>query len=242
MCMCLCEFVVFHVDFFYFTVSQVFTKGSPLVSDVSRAVLNVTEGEKMKEIEKAWFGDQSNCPSSNTQVSFGSLSLDSFWGLFLIAGIASLSTLIISFSTFLYKERQQIWINFDSKNSIWKRICHALRIFDNKDLSSHTFRNKPLKDSGDIDNVQKIGTCDASPNTCCSTSPISCSVHIEPEFTFSKDSGTPSREYFIPNPHGQTFLLAKDNEQVGHPNPFLSCKIIFCLVKNDIVIHMILFI
>ena len=120
--MCLCEFVVFHVDFFYFTVSQVFTKGSPLVSDVSRVVLNVTEGEKMKEIEKAWFGDQSNCPSSNTQVSFSSLSLDSFWGLFLIAGIASLSALIISFSTFLYKERQQIWINFDSKNSIWKRM------------------------------------------------------------------------------------------------------------------------
>ncbi|KAM3711227.1 hypothetical protein ACJW31_01G091900 [Castanea mollissima] len=132
----------------------VFPKGSPLVSDVSWAVLNVTEGEKMKEIENAWFGDQSNCPSSNSQVSSGSLSLDSFWGLFLIAGIASLLALIISFSMFLYKERRQIWINFDSKDSIWKRICHALRIFDNKDLSSHTFRNKPLKDSGDIDNVQ----------------------------------------------------------------------------------------
>lgn len=62
---------------------------------------------------------------------------------------------------FFYMERQQIWINFDSKNLIWKRICHALRIFDNKDLSSHTFRNKPLKDSGDIENVQGIGTRDA---------------------------------------------------------------------------------
>ncbi|KAL4653335.1 hypothetical protein ACB092_01G295300 [Castanea dentata] len=173
----------------------VFPKGSPFVSDVSWAVLNVTEGEKMKEIEKAWFGDHRNCSSSNTQVSSGSLSLESFWGLFLIAGIASLSALIISFSMFLYKERRQIWICFDSKNSIWRRIFHALRIFDNKDPSSNTFRNKPLKDSGDIDNVQHIGTCDASPNTCCSTSPISCSVHMEPEFTFSEDSGTPSREY-----------------------------------------------
>ncbi|KAF3947220.1 hypothetical protein CMV_026617 [Castanea mollissima] len=173
----------------------VFPKGSPFISDVSWAVLNVTEGEKMKEIEKAWFGDHRNCSSSNTQVSSGRLSLESFWGLFLIAGIASLSALIISFSMFLYKERRQIWISFDSKNSIWRRICHALRIFDNKDLSSNTFRNKPLKDSGDIDNVQHIGTCDASPNTCCSTSPISCSVHMEPEFTFSEDSRTPSREY-----------------------------------------------
>ena len=174
----------------------------------------------MKEIEKAWFGDQSNCSSSNTQVSSGSLSLESFWGLFLIAGIASLSALIISFSMFLYKERRQIWINFDSKNSIWRRICHALRIFDNKDLSSHTFRNKPLKDSGDIDNVQGIGTCNASTNTCCLTSPISCSVHTKPKFTSLEDSGTPSREYFIPKPHDQTFLSIEDNEQTGHPNAF----------------------
>ena len=77
-----------------------------------------------------------------------------------------------------------------------------------------------MKDSGDIDNVQGIGTRDASPNTCCPTSPISCSVHTEPEFTFSEDFGTPSREYFIPNSHGQTFLSAKHNEQVGHPNLF----------------------
>ncbi|KAK7843008.1 glutamate receptor 2.2 [Quercus suber] len=131
----------------------VFPKGSPFVSDVSWAVLNVIEGEQMKEIEKKWLGDQSDCPSSSTQVSSGSLSLESFWGLFLIAGIASLSALIISFSVFLYKERQQIWIRFDSKNSIWRRICHALTIFDNKDLSSHTFRNKALKDRDDIDYV-----------------------------------------------------------------------------------------
>ncbi|KAL4600885.1 hypothetical protein ACB092_11G232400 [Castanea dentata] len=127
--------------------AMVFPKGSPFVSDVSWAVLNVTKGEKMNEIEKAYFGDHSSCSSSNTQVSSGSLSLESFWGLFLIAGVASLSALIISFAMFLYKERRQIWISFDSKNSIWRRICHALRIFDNKDLSSNTFRNKPLKDS-----------------------------------------------------------------------------------------------
>ena len=43
---------------------------------------------------------------------------------------------------------------------------------------------------------------------------------MEPKFTFSEDSGTSTREYFIPNPHGQTFLSIEDNEQVGHPNPF----------------------
>ena len=153
----------------------------------------------MKEIEKIWLGDQSECSSSNTQISFGSLSLESFWGLFLIAGIVSLSTLIISFSMFIYKERQQIWIIFDSKNSIWRRICHALKIFDNKDLSSHTFRNKALKDRGDIDIVQGIGTSDASPNnTNCSTNLTSCSIHTEPKYTSFEYLGTP-RIFFIPS-------------------------------------------
>ena len=172
----------------------------------------------MKEIEKKWLGDQSDCPSSNTQVSSASLSLESFWGLFLIAGIASLSALIISFSMFLYKERTQIWIRFDSKNSIWRRICHALRIFDNKDLSSHTFRNKALKDRDGIDYVHGIGASDASPSTNYPTSPISCSIHTEPKFTFSEDSTTPSREYFVPNPHGHAFLSTGANEQIGLPN------------------------
>nr|POE72548.1 glutamate receptor 2.8 [Quercus suber] len=90
----------------------VFPKGSHFISDVSRAILNVTEGEKMKEIAKTWLGDRSDSPSSNTQVSSGGLSHESFWGLFLIA---SLLAVVISFSMFLYKERRKIWIHFDSK-------------------------------------------------------------------------------------------------------------------------------
>ncbi|KAF2305812.1 hypothetical protein GH714_008239 [Hevea brasiliensis] len=72
-----------------------FPKGSPLVPDVSRAILNVTEGDKMKEIEQEWFGKQSNCPDPSSSVSSSSLSLQSFWGLFLIAGAASVSALLI---------------------------------------------------------------------------------------------------------------------------------------------------
>ncbi|CAK7354068.1 unnamed protein product [Dovyalis caffra] len=52
-----------------------FPKGSPLVPDVSRAILNVTEGDRMKQIEDAWFGKQSTCPVSSTSISSNSLSL-----------------------------------------------------------------------------------------------------------------------------------------------------------------------
>uniref|UniRef100_A0A2N9EYJ8 Glutamate receptor n=1 Tax=Fagus sylvatica TaxID=28930 RepID=A0A2N9EYJ8_FAGSY len=165
----------------------VFPIGSPLVSDVSRAVLNVTEGEKMKEIEKAWLGDRTRCPNSNTQASSGSLTLDCFWGLFLIAGIASLLALMISVSMFLYKERGQILI--------WA----------------------PQEESYS-DSVPSIGASHASTNTNCPPSPSSCSVHMEPHFTFLGDSRTPSIEYCHPNLHGQEFLLAQAIEQIGHPN------------------------
>nr|XP_034917814.1 glutamate receptor 2.8-like [Populus alba] len=112
---------------------QAFPKGSPLVPDVSRAVLNITEGDKMKEIENARFGKQSNSVTSN------SLSLKSFWGLFLIAGIASLLALIIFMVMFVYKERK-VLRPLNSTISIRRKVSNFFRIFIERDLKSHTFR------------------------------------------------------------------------------------------------------
>ncbi|KAM7480978.1 hypothetical protein LguiB_005561 [Lonicera macranthoides] len=83
----------------------VFPKGSPLVPDVSRAVLRVTEGEEMAKIEKAWFGKQTNCPDPNTSVSSSSLGVNSFWGLFVIVGVAASFALIIFTSMLVYENR-----------------------------------------------------------------------------------------------------------------------------------------
>ncbi|XP_062157786.1 glutamate receptor 2.7-like [Alnus glutinosa] len=176
----------------------VFPRGSPLVADVSRAILKVTEGEKMKEIEKAWLGKESNCPDSNTQVSSNSLSLASFWGLFLITGVASTSALIISVCMFLYKERRQILMRFDnSKVSLKRRIGHTLRIFDKKDLTSHTFRKRAIEDKSGINS----GTSEPSPKSNCPLSPSSHSARTEPHLVFLGDPRTPSREYADLSPH-----------------------------------------
>ncbi|PPD87174.1 hypothetical protein GOBAR_DD15879 [Gossypium barbadense] len=72
----------------------VFPKGSPLVADVSRAILNVTQGDEMQKIHNKWFNN-ATCPDFDPTVSSNSLGLESFWGLFLIAGVASISALII---------------------------------------------------------------------------------------------------------------------------------------------------
>ncbi|KAK2630924.1 hypothetical protein EUGRSUZ_L03706, partial [Eucalyptus grandis] len=68
----------------------VFPKGSPLVPDISRAILTVTEGP-MTRIENAWFTSETNCLDSSSN----SLGLDSFWGLFLIAGVVAVLALLI---------------------------------------------------------------------------------------------------------------------------------------------------
>ncbi|XP_024024886.1 glutamate receptor 2.8 [Morus notabilis] len=127
----------------------VFPKGSPLVADVSRAILTVTEEKIMKNIENKWFEKQTSCPDPNTQVSSNSLGLESFWGLFLIVGTASLSSLVAYASMFLYKQRRVLLSSETDQNlPIWRRICTVLRIFDQKDLDSHTFR-KSIDESRD---------------------------------------------------------------------------------------------
>ncbi|XP_057539249.1 glutamate receptor 2.7-like [Amaranthus tricolor] len=115
----------------------VFPKGSLLGSDVSRQVLTVTEGKEMTDIEKKWFID-TEFKDLGASLSSNSLGLDSFWGLFTIAGSVALSALFISLGIFL-NEHREVW--FDSSVSVWTRIRTLMRIYDQRNLSSHTFRN-----------------------------------------------------------------------------------------------------
>ncbi|KAG2666469.1 hypothetical protein I3760_15G062000 [Carya illinoinensis] len=151
----------------------VFPMGSPLIADISRQILNVTEGEKMKEIESAWFRENTTCLDPNTPPSSPSLDVASFWGLFLIARVASLLALIFSISMFLYKEKQHIFMpsNPNQADSIWRRILHMFRRFDKKDLSSHTFRKKTMSFRDIESSTNGIHANDVSTRIKCLPSP-----------------------------------------------------------------------
>lgn len=124
----------------------------------------------MKNIENKWFRNHTSCPDPNTQVSSNSLGLESFWGLFLIVGIASISCLIAYAAMFFYEQRQVLLpSNTDQVLPIWRRICVVLRIFDKKDLSSHTFR-KSICESCDGRAIESVrddhrDVVESSPNT-----------------------------------------------------------------------------
>lgn len=116
-----------------------------MTGDVSRAILNLTQGEEMGGIENKWFNRlslASECPDPKTALSSNRLSLSSFWGLFLIAGIASFLTFLIFVGHFLYENRLTLCDN--SEGSMWRKLTSLFTIFDEKDRKSHTFKNSAV--------------------------------------------------------------------------------------------------
>ncbi|KAJ4754315.1 glutamate receptor 2.2 [Rhynchospora pubera] len=114
----------YKTDGFGFT----FPRGSPLVADVSRAILNLTEGEHMMEIENRWFNNLSSCPSHNTDLHSSSLSFRSFAGLFIITGAVSVLMLLIFIGRYIYK-------NWDKLKKICKDNDTTAEIL--REISKH---------------------------------------------------------------------------------------------------------
>ncbi|CAH8360719.1 unnamed protein product [Eruca vesicaria subsp. sativa] len=100
--------VPFDVDGFGF----VFPIGSPLVADVSRAILKVAESNKATQLEDSWFKnidetcpDPITNPDPNPTVTFRQLGLDSFLVLFATAGAVWFIALLRFVVYFLIKNR-----------------------------------------------------------------------------------------------------------------------------------------
>ncbi|XP_010910252.1 glutamate receptor 2.7 [Elaeis guineensis] len=73
-----------------------FPKGSPMAEDFSRAILGLTEDGTLKKLEDKWFSfSMSNCPTPDKDGKRDSLSLDSFWVLFLFVGGTSTIVFLI---------------------------------------------------------------------------------------------------------------------------------------------------
>lgn len=74
---------------------QAFQKDSPLAIDLSTAILQLSENGDLQKIHNKWLTyNQCSMQLGEAEAS-GQLSLMSFWGLFLICGIACLLALIM---------------------------------------------------------------------------------------------------------------------------------------------------
>ncbi|KAK9698201.1 hypothetical protein RND81_08G088600 [Saponaria officinalis] len=169
----------------------VFQKGSPLVSEVSGAILRVTEADEMSTIAKKWGMQEYNSSYQGNIATSTSLSLDCFWGLFLIVGFASGSSLLIFLVQFLYEQRD-IWINSDV--FVWIRTWMLATAFKNRDMGAHTFRKRGMQnDETDQTSIDGDGADENTPTN--SNIPPRLSNYsdkIEEDLSFSAGA-SPSR-------------------------------------------------
>ncbi|KAE8708577.1 Glutamate receptor 3.1 [Hibiscus syriacus] len=73
-----------------------FPRDSPLAIDMSTAILALSENGELQRIRDRWLSKRA-CSSDNTEDDIEQLDLKSFWGLFLICGIACMLALLVYF-------------------------------------------------------------------------------------------------------------------------------------------------
>uniref|UniRef100_A0A0D6QSG0 Glutamate receptor n=1 Tax=Araucaria cunninghamii TaxID=56994 RepID=A0A0D6QSG0_ARACU len=120
----------------------VFPKGSSFVSDVSKAVLDLSESSEMQRIQNKWF-NMTACTKAGAQVDSDRLSMESFWGLYLLTGTASVVALLLCIARLLYNyTRHDSTPKAASLSTHFKSFVHY---FDRREPSSYskTLRTMP---------------------------------------------------------------------------------------------------
>lgn len=110
---------------------QVFPKGSPLVFDISKAILEVIQSGEMQQLEKNLLSSN-NCSSSSNLNDDPELGPEPFYGLFGISGFISALAFLITLVRL--KRKYQLRMHFtpaaflDSRVFIWA-ILFLSRIY-----------------------------------------------------------------------------------------------------------------
>ncbi|PIA46686.1 hypothetical protein AQUCO_01500318v1 [Aquilegia coerulea] len=143
------------------TVGQVFTKSgwgfafprdSPLAVDMSTAILTLSENGELQRIHDKWLIRRA-CSSQGSELESDRLHLRSFWGLFLICGIACFLALLVyfistirQFKRFFPQEAEPT----SQGSSVSKRLQTFFSFVDEKEEPSIKSRRK-----SSIDNVKE---------------------------------------------------------------------------------------
>ncbi|GJT13482.1 glutamate receptor 3.2-like protein [Tanacetum coccineum] len=101
-----CSFQVVGQEFTNSPMGFAFPKDSPLVVDLSNAILKLTEIGELQKIQDHWLNKKACGPQSLSFVS-NQLQLESFWGLFLIFGIVCALAVFIHLCRTLYRFRKR---------------------------------------------------------------------------------------------------------------------------------------
>ncbi|CAA0816140.1 Glutamate receptor 2.2 [Striga hermonthica] len=132
--------------------SYVFPKGSPLVPDISRAVIKLIESGRIPDIERKWtVNNNKECNEQDVDetVSIG-IPLQSFKLLFLISMGTTMTCLLAFVVSYLYKNGDFLKSVLGSDATIRSKLGAVLMHFDQRDL-------KAFKEEGDDGGESVVG-------------------------------------------------------------------------------------
>lgn len=120
---------------------QVFPRGSPLVADVSRQIINLTDNHKISDIHGHWIkdSDPKTCTEDDT-ASWSDIKLRSFKILFGITGGITATCLVVFLLSYLYNNRDFIRRISNSGISTWSKIRALCQHFDQRDPRSFRYK------------------------------------------------------------------------------------------------------
>ncbi|XP_019193178.1 PREDICTED: glutamate receptor 2.7-like [Ipomoea nil] len=131
--------------------AYVFPKGSPLVADVSRAIIKLTEEGNILDTTRQWVRSDEVCTGPEKTSASTVVALQSFEVLFGIFGGVTGLCLLVFIATYVYKNKDFIQETLSSRTTIWLKIQAIGRHFDQRDLSSHKLERakNPQEPEGD---------------------------------------------------------------------------------------------
>ncbi|KAK4492409.1 hypothetical protein RD792_003214 [Penstemon davidsonii] len=124
----------------------VFEKGSPLVADVSRAVIKVIEDCTLSKIEGRWIKDQKGAPEGVASSDLTTATLKMFQSLFGISGGIATTCLLVFIATYMYENRDFVRRISNSSTTIRSKARAIGKHFDQRDPKS--FRTSKYREDG----------------------------------------------------------------------------------------------
>ncbi|KAK7246401.1 hypothetical protein RIF29_41269 [Crotalaria pallida] len=85
----------------------VFQKGSPMAKDFSEAILRLAEDGTLKTLEEQWLTPNKECSSNSTSTETESLTLNDFYGLYIICAATSTICLVLAWLLKHYYHHQE---------------------------------------------------------------------------------------------------------------------------------------
>ncbi|KAK3404494.1 hypothetical protein EUGRSUZ_K00798 [Eucalyptus grandis] len=140
-----------------------FQRGSPLAVDISTAILKLSESGKLQEIHEKWFCKM-GCPSGRQDSKAEQLHLISFWGLYLLCGVISVTALLVFLIRMIYlfvqfKKQQMVTSTLRSASSNWQCSDTLFKFLDFVDEKEESTK-KSMPQNENAQQQLPSSTCD----------------------------------------------------------------------------------